>query len=599
VALAALTIGTMGQSFAFTDGGGTIGTNGSANDIAIGTDSYAYSNPGSYTNPAPRPDGSATSVVANSSTAMGQDATASGQGSTAIGSFALANANHTTALGDMATASGQSSVALGVGSLASGRSAVAIGAVSVASGSKAVAIGSSAWGNGAQSVALGAYSNAAADNSLALGTSASATNANDVALGANSVTAAVVNTTGTTIGGTTYSFAGSNATSTVSVGAVGAERTITNVAAGQISSTSTDAVNGSQLYATNQAVDSVASSMNDLSKAAVKYDTNADGSVNFNSITMGGTPYDASTHTDGTQIHNVADGTQAGDAVNYSQLSDVSSQVTNDTNADGSVNYNSITMGGSTYDASTHTGGTQIHNVADGTQAGDAVNYAQVTDMIGNITNIAESAANPFFAVDGNRDTDSAVASGTSSTASGARSKATGAKSTAIGADSTASADNSVALGAGSVADRDNTVSIGSAGHERTITNVANGTQATDAANVGQMNDAINKAVGDLPAGVSAKDYTDQRFGAMQNTVNQVAKNAYAGVAAAMAMPNMTPSHPGNTVVAAGAGMYKSGAAVGVGATYRSRDDKWLDNGAVSVTSTGDAGVRLQLGREF
>ncbi|WP_233471078.1 YadA family autotransporter adhesin [Paraburkholderia caribensis] len=177
--------------------------------------------------------------------------------------------------------------------------------------------------------------------------------------------------------------------------------------------------------------------------------------------------------------------------------------------------------------------------------------------------------------------------------------KATGHHATAMGSNAQASADNSVALGADSVADRENTVSIGSKGKERQITNVAAGTQGTDAVNVDQLNETVAGAVGNLPAGMSAKDYTDQRFNSMQNTVNQVAKNSYAGVAAAMAMPNMTPSQPGNTVVAAGAGSYKSGAALGVGATYRSRNSKWLVNGAVSVTSTGDAGVRAQVGYEF
>jgi hypothetical protein len=90
------------------------------------------------------------------------------------------------------------------------------------------------------------------------------------------------------------------------------------------------------------------------------------------------------------------------------------------------------------------------------------------------------------------------------------------------------------------------------------------------------LNETVANAMGNLPAGTSAKDYTDQRFNSMQNTVNQVAKNAYAGVAAAMAMQNMTPSEPGNTVVAAGAGMYQNGSAVGVGATYCSRNSNWL-----------------------
>jgi autotransporter adhesin len=66
-----------------------------------------------------------------------------------------------------------------------------------------------------------------------------------------------------------------------------------------------------------------------------------------------------------------------------------------------------------------------------------------------------------------------------------------------------------------------------------------------------------------------------------------------------MAMPNMTPSGPGKTIVAAGGASYKGGSAAAVGATYRSRNGKWLVNGAVSVTSTGDAGVRAQVGYEF
>ena len=73
--------------------------------------------------------------------------------------------------------------------------------------------------------------------------------AGDVALGVGSVASMVVNTTGTTIGGSGYTFA-----SALSVGSAGNERTITNVAAGQIAAASTDAINGSQLYATNQAI---------------------------------------------------------------------------------------------------------------------------------------------------------------------------------------------------------------------------------------------------------------------------------------------------------------------------------------------------------
>ncbi|OYD77949.1 UNVERIFIED_ORG: autotransporter adhesin [Burkholderia sp. CF145] len=338
-----------------------------------------------------------------------------------------------------------------------------------------------------------ADSQATGSESVAIGGAAVATATNSVALGSNSV---------------------ANRANSVSVGSVGAERQITNVAAG---TADTDAVNVAQLKATGLV------GTDGTSKAAVTYDSNADGSVSYSSVTMG----------------------------------------------------------------SGIAGGTTIHNVTAGIVDTDAVNVGQMNSALANVTNIAmnSSAGNPMFAASGDRSAEAASANGQHATAMGANAKA--------------SADNSVALGANSVADRANTVSVGSNGNERQIANVAAGTQGTDAVNVQQMNDAVASATGNLPAGMSAKDYTDQRFNSMQNTVNQVAKNSYAGVAAAMAMPNMTPSQPGNTVVAAGAGSYKSGAALGVGATYRSRNSKWLVNGAVSVTSTGDAGVRAQVGYEF
>ncbi|MFP3568792.1 YadA-like family protein [Paraburkholderia sp. SIMBA_030] len=82
---------------------------------------------------------------------------------------------------------------------------------------------------------------------------------------------------------------------------------------------------------------------------------------------------------------------------------------------------------------------------------------------------------------------ESANASGDTSVALGSSATASGIGSSAFGAGSTASADGSVALGQGSIADRVNTVSVGSAGSERQITNVAAGTADTDAVNVAQL----------------------------------------------------------------------------------------------------------------
>ncbi|MFM0328077.1 hypothetical protein PQR16_37505, partial [Caballeronia glebae] len=95
------------------------------------------------------------------------------------------------------------------------------------------AAGPAAVASGGGSTALGALSTASGSRAMAMGYGATATTDNSVALGANSTTSAVMNTKTATIGGTAYSFAGSNATGTVSVGGVNAERTITNVGAGQ------------------------------------------------------------------------------------------------------------------------------------------------------------------------------------------------------------------------------------------------------------------------------------------------------------------------------------------------------------------------------
>ncbi|WP_258181087.1 ESPR-type extended signal peptide-containing protein [Burkholderia multivorans] len=194
-----------------------------------------------------------------------------------------------------------------------------------------------------------------------------------------------------------------------------------------------------------------------------------------------------------------------------------------------------------------------------------------------------------------------AVASGENGTALGQGSAASGANGTAVGQSAVASGENStslgqgasatgsgsVAIGQGSVATEANTVSFGNGTEEgnRRLVNIADGIDASDAATKGQLDRAMESV--------------DARFNDTNRAINDVAKNAYAGIAAAMAMPNMTPSAPGKTVVAVGTANFKSGSAIAAGATYRSRNGKWLVNGAASLTSVGDAGVRAQVGYEF
>ena len=103
--------------------------------------------------------------------------------------------------------------------------------------------------------AIGKEAVANVSNSLAIGNGAKATEENSVAIGNDSITNTAIVTASETINGTAYTFAGSTPLGTVSIGDVNKERTVTNVAAGRISDTSTDAVNGSQLHATIKGID--------------------------------------------------------------------------------------------------------------------------------------------------------------------------------------------------------------------------------------------------------------------------------------------------------------------------------------------------------
>ncbi|HDR1869193.1 TPA: YadA-like family protein [Pasteurella multocida] len=116
--------------------------------------------------------------------------------------------------------------------------------------------------DGSDAVAVGREAKAKRQNALAFGYKAVADHKDAVALGANSVTAEAVATNDATVNGFTYSgFAGKTPLATVSVGKAGAERTITNVAAGRINASSTDAINGSQLYLALNALGNVGNTL--------------------------------------------------------------------------------------------------------------------------------------------------------------------------------------------------------------------------------------------------------------------------------------------------------------------------------------------------
>ncbi|MGJ3701009.1 hypothetical protein [Variovorax sp. AFSI2.2] len=385
--------------------------------------------------------------------------------------------------------------------------------------------------------AVGSGSTASGINSVAVGTGATATTANSVALGNDSTTGTATAVTGTTIGGTSYTFAGAAPTGVVSVGSAGAERQITNVAAGQLNATSTDAVNGSQLYATNTAISNLGTTVN---AARTHYYSVNDGGVQ---------------------------------QANY--------------NNDGATGTNSLASG------------------------------------VG------------------------ASASGPGGVAVGLNSVATGGNSVAIGAASVVSSVGGVALGAGSTADRpgmsgrreafsnvsvsstQGAVSVGSSGNERQITNVAGGIEATDAVNVRQLqavkDGGINYStnadgttnynqvilgngqapngtvISNVAPGVVGTDAVNvnqlsgaiggvnNRINALGDQVNKIGRNAYAGVAAAMAVQMPGQSLPGKTVMRVGYGVFKGESAVGISFRRTSDNNAWSLTGGVGMSRAGAA----------
>ena len=284
------------------------------------------------------------------------------------GSYALADGNAARALGHFTTAVGGCSHALAQGASAFGYNsqANAVNSSAFGANAKADSVGGLALGSGA-SVSTDSY------NAIAIGTGSNASNPGSVALGAGSQTSAAVATSGTKLNGVDYNFAGSAPDSTVSIGAKGKERTLTNLAAGRIGKDSTDAVNGSELYATNQAVTTVNNQFKTFGSGLASLlgggsTFNSDGSIGAPTYNIGGREYHNIGDTFGAVNHrldNLSD--------RMAGFEDVSKRsVKYDPNPDG-TNSNSITPVGGDPNSPV-----AIHNISDGSADLDVTNVRQL-----------------------------------------------------------------------------------------------------------------------------------------------------------------------------------------------------------------------------
>ena len=358
--------------------------------------------------------------------AGGNNSKAIGRNSFAYGSHAEATVEYTVAIGSQARTAAYDTIAIGNGAYANGESTVVIGRTNTVNAENATVIGSNngtvASGHGVVvgynnkvqgsdkemlafgsnntvqnqgATVLGSHGQAVAVDSFALGNNALADVQNSVALGTNSTTEEAVSTDHIYINGEKYDFAGGVANSTVSIGANNKagnggvqnyKRTLTNVAAGRVDGTSTDAINGSQLNAVINALKftTVAEGTN----TTVTQSTNIDGGkefavhvnkdlANMNSVNFG---------TNVDPVRSVVNKEKA-----HFFNGDANAAVTHDglklenTNTLDTASY---TMNGMTADSNGKhvefttqnitAGNQQIHDVADGVADTDAVNMRQL-----------------------------------------------------------------------------------------------------------------------------------------------------------------------------------------------------------------------------
>ena len=324
---------------------------------------------------------------------------------------------------------------------------------------------------------------------------------------------------------------------------------ITNVAKGDISETSTDAVNGSQLKDTNNRVDvnegHIANNTTNITKNA------GDIANNTTNITK--------------------------------NTGDIANNTTNITKNTGDIANNTTNI--------TKNAGDIANNTTNITKnAGDIANNASDIDNLqkgkDGMFQVSQDYNAPAPEPTGEKSAAGgagAVASGDNSTAIGNDAKATANNSTALGNSAWASANNSVALGHGSVADRANSVSVGSVGNERQITNVAAGVAPTDAVNVSQL-EALGGTV-------------NQYFNAANKRIDKVDNNARAGIAAAMAAGTLPQSTlPGKSMVTVGASTYRGESAIALGVSRLSDNARTVIKANASADSRGNAGAAVGAG---
>ena len=385
------------------------------------------------------------------------------------------------------------------------------------SGNAGIAIGTGADSKNRIAGALNGVNTSGADNTsvtnaIAIGTGAKANRDNSVALGGGSTTdKAGTKQTGYTLPtGVTATWSGGNSTlegDIVSFGAEGFERQLKNVAPGEVSATSTDAINGSQLAAI---ADQIALKYVSINSTDVPNKDNTGAKAN-NSIAIGP---NASTDTAATSSVAIGDG--ANTTGRSTVALGLSAQATS---------ANATALGANSIASEDDTVA-----VGHGTKATDGNASALGADAIA--SNIESTAIGHGTAASGASSTalgSRAKAAGTAGVGIGMLANATKDYSIAIGGESSSTADNSIAIGRKSSVSENDGIAIGTRSNASAVKSIAigDGASATTADGV-----AIgSKSVASTAAGVAGYNANTGRTDTYANLTGATLTSTLGGVA--------------------------------------------------------------------
>ena len=385
------------------------------------------------------------------------------------------------------------------------------------SGNAGIAIGTGADSKNRIAGALNGVNTSGADNTsvtnaIAIGTGAKANRDNSVALGGGSTTdkAGTKQTSYTLPTGVTATWSGGESTlegDVVSFGAEGFERQLKNVAPGEVSATSTDAINGSQLAAI---ADQIALKYVSINSTDVPNKDNTGAKAN-NSIAIGP---NASTDTAATSSVAIGDGANATGRSTVALGLSAQAKSANAT----AVGANSIASEDDTV------------AVGHGAKATDGNASALGADAIA--SNIESTAIGHGTAASGASSTalgSRAKAAGTAGVGIGMLANATKDYSIAIGGESSSTADNSIAIGRKSSVSENDGIAIGTRSNASAVKSIAigDGASATTADGV-----AIgSKSVASTAAGVAGYNANTGRTDTYANLTGATLTSTLGGVA--------------------------------------------------------------------